>query len=345
MSAYIKGTGIISSQNTFGRNVLPAQPESIGKGFFEIIAPDYKSVIPPAKLRRMSKILKMGVAAGLQALKEAGIDRPDAMATATALGCTEDTHRFLSEMIERSEEALSPTAFIQSTHNTIGGQLALLLNLPAYNMTYTQRGHSFESALLDSLMMIESGEAENVLLGAIEELIDPVKVLMQRMGVYRPADGPAHRGAIGGEGASFFVLSSSPTHALARVVDVKTLYEPENSVLVAECTAFLSRHGLSAADIDLVVTGRNGTTESTSRYNFFQQHVFPETPEAIFKNLCGEYQTAVGFAVWMAAVVLKTKSLPEYVRINAAPVRKFEYVLICNHFQQNNWSFTLLSRD
>ncbi len=44
---------------------------------------------------------------------------PGAIITGTALGCLEDTVTFLTRMIELNEELLPPTAFIQSTHNTV----------------------------------------------------------------------------------------------------------------------------------------------------------------------------------------------------------------------------------
>ncbi len=344
MSAYITGTGIISPQQTFGQRTLPENPKRLATSPGTSIAPDFKSVIPPAKLRRMSRILKMGVAAGMQALSHAKISAPDAIVTATALGCTEDTERFLREMVERDEQALSPTAFIQSTHNTIGGQLALLMNLNHYNMTYTQRGHSFETALLDALMLVEEGSAANVLLGAVEELIEPVNVLMQRMGIYRTAQDAAHRGVVGGEGASFFVLSSSSKQAMARVVDVKIFHRLDHSELPDQLCDWLNKHALFAEDVDLIITGRNGNIQVDLAYDSLMTSLFRNTSEACFKPLCGEYQTSVAFAVWMAAVALKNNFLPDYVFNHSVAARDFQLVLICNHTVDGNWSFTLLSR-
>jgi 3-oxoacyl-(acyl-carrier-protein) synthase len=96
----------------------------------------------------MSKILKMGVASGTLALREAGITAPDGIITGTGYGCLEDTGTFLTKMIEGRETALNPTPFIQSTHNTIGSQIALLLQCQGYNQTYTQRAFSFENVCL-----------------------------------------------------------------------------------------------------------------------------------------------------------------------------------------------------
>ena len=52
---------------------------------------------------------------------------PDAIITGTGLGCLEDTEKFLTAMVTNKEEFLTPTSFIQSTHNTVSAQIALLL--------------------------------------------------------------------------------------------------------------------------------------------------------------------------------------------------------------------------
>ena len=62
---------------------------------------------------------------------------------------------FLTKMVENNEELLTPTAFIQSTHNTIGAQIALMLQCNNYNNAFVHRGFSFESALLDAMLLIE----------------------------------------------------------------------------------------------------------------------------------------------------------------------------------------------
>ena len=93
----------------------------------------------------MSRIIRMGVAAAMECLQEADVKKPDAIITGTAYGCLEDTGLFLAKMVENNEEMLTPTAFIQSTHNTVGAQVALMLSCHHYNNTFVHRGFSFES--------------------------------------------------------------------------------------------------------------------------------------------------------------------------------------------------------
>lgn len=351
MTCFITGIGNISPQRSFENREFPVAPEWSEAGFMEVIPPDYKAYIEPRMLRRMSKILRMGVAAGIRALKDAGIEQPDAVATATALGCTQDTEKFLTDMIQMEEQTLSPTAFIQSTHNTIGGQIALLLGLHGYNMTYTQRGASFESALMDTMMLIESGEAGNVLLGGVEELIQSARKLMQRMGLYRnqPVNNlhllnKAMRGSMGGEGAAFFVLSSKAENAYAQIIDLATSYKSSLSQLISGCVDFLRRNHLSPQDIDLVISGRNGDATGDGWYDALMSAHFSNVPEAVFKHLCGEYQTATGFAVWLAALAVYNNTIPDYAAFGSRKPNNIRRVLICNHFQERNFSFILVSK-
>ena len=155
MKAYINGVGSISAQHTsnsqsFLNDIVYSESNSL-----KAIEPDYKAFINPTLIRRMGRIIKMGVTAAQICLKDAGVEMPDAIITGTGLGCIEDTEKFLTAIIENKEQFLTPTSFIQSTHNTVGGQIALLLKCNNYNFTYVHRGFSFETCVLDALMLLK----------------------------------------------------------------------------------------------------------------------------------------------------------------------------------------------
>src|SRR5688572_32662280 len=94
MSAYIQGMGNISPQKTWDESRLLAQPLVYAGDRLSCHEPDYSKYIDPKQLRRMSRIIKMGVAAGSMALKNAGIAVPNGIITGTAYGCLEDTGIF-----------------------------------------------------------------------------------------------------------------------------------------------------------------------------------------------------------------------------------------------------------
>lgn len=161
--------------------------------------------------RRMSRLIKMGVCAGMESLEKAGLERPDAIVCATGYGFLADSEKFLRAMIETGGEQMPPTPFMQSTFNTIGSHLAIMTQCHGYNMTYAHRADSFPSAMVDALMLIEEGSAEDVLVVAADELTPTLDYVLTRMGERR-------RGVGLSEGATAFVVSSreSPS-ALATV--------------------------------------------------------------------------------------------------------------------------------
>ena len=181
---------------------------------------DLKELIPDAGLRRrMSRVVKMAVSTAVESLGGvAEIERVDAILTATGWGCLADSEKFLRNLIAEQEQLLNPTPFIQSTFNTVGGQIALLGHNHSYNMTYVNRGHSFEDALLDGLMRLAEGASHRVLLGAFDELTPSLERIAERMGWWRRHPK--------GEGAAFMTLTAvREAESVARVVKLDFLSE------------------------------------------------------------------------------------------------------------------------
>ncbi len=142
---------------------------------------DLKSLVPDANMRRrMSKIVKMGVATGLHCLAQAQISVPDSIITATAYGCLTDSEKFLLSALQTNEQVLPPTPFIQSTFNTIGSHIAILTGCHGYNMTFVDRERSFTDALIDAALEIADGK-HTVLLGYADELTPTLHNILQRM--------------------------------------------------------------------------------------------------------------------------------------------------------------------
>ena len=130
---------------------------------------DYKEYISPKEGRRMGKLMKAATLTSLMALREAGIESPDAIVTATANGMLETSEKFLVDMVDNGEETLSPTLFMQSTHNTIGSAIAIRTQCHGYNITYTQGKDSMKWALRDAERLIRMGKAKTVLVGCHDE--------------------------------------------------------------------------------------------------------------------------------------------------------------------------------
>lgn len=201
-------------------------------------------------LRRMSRMVRMGVAAGMLCLDGIPNDAIGAIVTATCLGGLEDTEKFLAEISERNEAGLNPTPFMRSVFNTVGAQIALLKGIKVYNVTYVHRTASFENALSDALMLISEGR-RNVLAGAFDEMTPSSVTVKERLGLYRHGRHP-------GEGASFFLLSdrssdclSARPLALLYGVDVfrGSMSEEETRV---HMSGFIASHGVPESDVEII---------------------------------------------------------------------------------------------
>lgn len=143
---------------------------------------DIRKYVKPLEARRMGKIMKSSLLSSLEALSQAGISCPDAIITGTAYGCLDYSERLLRQMQEEGEVMLKPTYFMQSTHNTIGSNIAIKTHCHGYNVTYTQEARSMEWALRDARLLIKSGKVNNVLVGCHDESTPLFNDLLLRSG-------------------------------------------------------------------------------------------------------------------------------------------------------------------
>lgn len=349
---YIRATGNISAQKTFGHPPFLMEPAEYSGSRLACVEPEYKEIIDIKLIRRMSRIIRMGVAAAMECLQEAGIEVPGAIVTGTAYGCLEDTGLFLTKMVEFNEELLTPTAFIQSTHNTIGAQIGLMLQCNNYNNTFVHRGFSFESALLDGMLLLKEKEVTNVLIGAVDEITNISYAILNRMGLYKQGPVPnlelfktKSKGTIAGEGAAFFLLANEPSATdYAKLDALTTFYKPGGIKEIEDhILSFLAVHLITLNDIDLVITGKNGDARSDEIFDQLQQSIFSKNNTINYKNLCGEYPTATAFALWMAANIIKSGTVPATLEYIGSRENKIKRVLIYNHYQNIHHSLLLIA--
>ena len=353
MKAYIRGIGNISPQPTFDNGSFLDDIREYYTGRLQSIEPDYHSYIKPNQLRRMSRLLKMGVTAAGICLHDAGTEKPDAIITGTGLGMMEETAKFLNGILDNGEKLLNPTAFIQSTHNTVGAHIAVMLGCNNYNLTYVHGPVSFENALLDSLMWLEEKPSDKILLGGIEEITESHFIITGSMGFWKKSgrsnldllkDKTA--GTIAGEGASFFLLTNeeSPQN-YGRIHGLSTRFNPEKqAVAVDHIEKFLSSQKLNKADIDLVILGLNGDPEADAIYGPAIEYFEEKSSLTYYKHLSGEHYLASSFALWLAARVMKTQQVPGVIRLNESlRPGKINHILICNHHKNIHHSLILVS--
>lgn len=142
---------------------------------------EIRKYVKPLAARRMGRLMKSSLLSSLKALEEAGVEMPDAVITGTAYGCLENTERLLNQIDADGEETVSPTYFMQSTHNTIGSNIAIRLGCHGYNSTYSQRADSLRWAVRDAELLIRSGKCKTVLVGCHDESTPTIKSMLSKI--------------------------------------------------------------------------------------------------------------------------------------------------------------------
>ena len=349
---YINSVASISPQKTFDNSVFLDEIIEYNDNVITAFDPDYKQYISPAAARRMAKGIKMGVVASKIAMEEAGVETVDAIVTGTGMGCMIDSEKFVSAIIDNNEQYLTPTSFIQSTHNTVAGQIALGIACQGHNFTYVHSTMSVESALLDAKMQLENDEANNILVGGVEELGAHTTKVHRTINHIKPHPisisemlKSKTQGAVFSEGADFFVLSNQKKESCyAEVVAVETLNTLAKERVGSTIENFLKENGLASKDVDVVVLGNNGDVGYDDYYHSLSEGLFKNTQQVYYKHLVGENNTVSGFGVWVASKILRSQSIPEIVKMNQIKDSEVETILCYNQYLGKNHSLILLKK-
>ncbi|RLD49809.1 MAG: 3-oxoacyl-ACP synthase [Bacteroidetes bacterium] len=354
MDIFINGISCISPQQTFKTNKFLNNIIEYKTSMLQAVEPVYKEIIKPAKLRRMSKIIRMGLVCALDAMQQSNNDMPDAINVGTGLGCVKDTEIFLNKLLDNDEQFLTPTSFINSTHNTIAAQIALWIKCNNQNFTFVHKNSSFEHALLESFLLFTEDDYKNILVGAIDELTEENFNLKKSINLWKTTEisnfellQSQTQGIIGGEGSAFFVLSDKKTEttfAKLKTVDIVYKFDNDNDIK-NHIINLLQRNLLNISDIDFVLYGLNGNHDEDKIYNLLMSELFTQNTSAYFKHLSGEHDSASGFAFWLASMILKNQEIPEICLVDKTKSQKsIKNILIINHNHNKNFTFTLLQQ-
>jgi hypothetical protein len=315
---FITASSTISHQPSFRNNGFSLKISELSHAS-ELIEPDYSEFIPAMDRRRMSKVIKMAIACSIDCLQQAGLDQPDGIIVGTSMGCCVHTKNFLDKIIGANEGPLSPTNFIVSTHNTIAGQISLLLKNHGYNVTHTQNSLSFEQALLDGILCIQNGY-KNVLVGGSDEEENTIYNMKARLN-----DENLHLAY----GSSFFILSGeATTPASVNLVDVESfglINDPSKIIM-----RFLDSNNLSPGEIDLVLYS-NTENKKTDQL----QMIFDQKKLFDYQKISGTYYTNSAFAMNYGIDVLRHESHPVFGN-------SISKVLVCNNLIPENLGLILL---
>lgn len=293
-------------------------------------------LLSPNATRRMSKAVKMGIFCSLEAVNHLDPATLDGILVGSSKGCLIDSDKFLQSIVEQQEEFLSPTPFIQSTHNTVAGQIALLIKNQGYNMTYSQGRISFESAVLDAYIQLTMNERNTLLVGAVEELSDiSIKVSSS---FDKTASPQQTTGISQSEGAGFFIFSNQQDqHTRAELTDISIYSATAKLSSEAQLLAFLKKNKVSIEQIDAIIYGSKNTENAFDAISTS----FNNTRIINYQLQIGCFDTDIVFALDLALKLLYNQTLVQ----KSSPIENgssiYQNILICNFGEQN--SLMLLS--
>ena len=294
--AFIHKYSTISKGDTFNQGIIDTWINF--KKETEIIYPNYKETIPGVNLRRMSTIVKMGLA---NTIKCSTSNKVDAIVVGTGLGSIHHTELFLSSFINANQSILSPTPFINSVHNTISGEIALHTQNKGYNSTYSHNGLSFEGALLDAMLLTKEGKS--VILGGVDESIPILDDLLTKMKSKN----------LFSSGSSFFNLSPNKKHSLAEVTNCIITKEKQLPSLI--------NTELNPEE-DFIISG-SSTCNKSGNTNAFN-----------YSKYSGIYMTNSSFGLQLAVEILNSLETHELGRYKLPS--KLKRVIIINHSSKND---------
>jgi hypothetical protein len=315
---FISAASTISHHPTFRNKGFSSQLQALDAPS-QLISPDYNDYIPAMERRRMSDVQKMSIACSLDCMQQAGIDQPDAIIVGTSMGCCVNVRSFLDKIVSANGGPLSPTSFIVSTHNTVAGQIALLIKNHGYNMTHTQNSLSFEQALMDAMLGIREG-FQSVLVGGADEEEETLYNTRARLG-----NENLHLVS----GASFFILSGKQkAPEQIKLLDAGS-YGLIHS-LADHIDQFLLSNRQSKDDIGLVLYAVNEEESMTELKSIFREDQLFD-----YQKIAGTCYTNSAFAMHYGIDMLLTGNNPL--------LKEKQKILICNNVIPENLGLVLLA--
>ena len=308
---YIQAAEQISIQNPLSEEWME-QPIVYHEPFVKAVNPAFREYIAPNEARRMGNIMKRAIVTSLKVLKETGINYPDAIITGTSIGSLNYTEKFLDDLVENGEESLSPTYFMQTTHNTVSSTISIYTATHSYNTTYSHGGISFELALKDAWMQFNLGQISNALVGGHDEMVESYYELLRKTG-YVGVEGmvPCSECAM-----SMMLNTKASTDNLCELAGVSVFRTKSVQNIRKQLEALVENANIKVETIQTVMTGVNGNPENDRLYQPMLDELFPQAEHLQYKQLFGENYTVSALGLYAAAHLMKKQGTPVMLFVN-----------------------------
>ena len=213
----INGQSGIDKITRFDCSTFPSQVAGEVKNF------DPLAYIPPKDARRMDTFIQFGIAAGIEAFKDSGIEVTDnnseriGVSVGSGIGGINLIESTSDVFDEGGVRKVSPFFIPGTIINMISGNLSIMLNLKGPNVSIVTACTTGTHSIGDAARMIEYGDADVMLAGGSEAAITELsvagfsaaKALSSRNDDPKTASRPWDKdrdGFVIGEGAGVMVL-------------------------------------------------------------------------------------------------------------------------------------------
>ena len=326
---FIQAAEQISIQNPLSEEWMDT-PLYYKEPLVKAINPSFRDYMAANEARRMGGIMKRALVTTLKVLGETGIEHPDAIITGTSLGSLDYTEHFLDAMTENGEEALSPTFFMQSTHNTVGSALAIYTKTHGYNTTYSHGAISFDLTMLDAWMQMQLGKISTALVGGHDEMTESYFNLLRKVG-YVGVEGMVPCGDVA---MSMMLNTKESSDNLCELAGIRISFRPSQEKLQQQLDSLLAEAGMTINDLNAVMTGENGNPANDKLYRETADALFPEKPLLTYKHMFGENYTASALGLYAAAHMLK--------KVRKGEGENMRSMLLLNLTTEGHYSMILL---
>lgn len=338
---YIQTAEQISIQQPLSEQWM-VEPVFYEELFVKAQNPSFRDYLAANEARRMSNIMKRALVTTTKVLEKTKIEHPDAIITGTSNGCLDYTEKFLDAMVDNKEQTLSPTYFMQSTHNTVGSAIGISTKTHGYNTTYSHGGISFDLAILDAWMQIQLGKISTALVGGHDEMVDTYFSLLQKK-KYVGLQGmvPCSEVAM-----AMMLNTDKSSDVLCEIAGISICYQPSNKTIKDLLYRMLENVELSLTDISAILTGVNGNIANDKPYYTIVDEFFSDKPLLHYKHLFGENFTASALGLYAAAHILKNNMIPSFVYDKKCiqQCKSLHNILFLNHTIEGNLSIILLRK-
>lgn len=224
--AALRGECGIDTVTQFDASILGSQIAGEVKKF------DATKYLGVKEVRRFDRFVHFGVAAGIMALEDAGIEVTEELspeigvAIGAGIGGIPVITANYQAMVDRGPRRISPFMIPGCIINMVSGQLAIMKNLKGPNIAHVTACSTGLHAIGEAMHMIKRGDATVMVAGGCESTIHPLAMgafdamhaLSRRNDDPKTASRPFDKdrdGFVMGEGAGVLILEELE-HALAR---------------------------------------------------------------------------------------------------------------------------------